>query len=131
MDKKRAVVAIVNYRGKILVGKKRLDSHKFLRGEWHIPGGAVEGNETDEIALIREIREEAGIEVKVGKYIASHLIPSSKKEARWYECFSLTNKITSGDDLEKVKWVLRRDVLNVCSERAYSLWPKKIIDYFS
>lgn len=131
MYKKRAVVAVVNYKGKILVGKKRLDSHKFLRGEWHIPGGSVESNEADEAALIREIREEAGIEVKVGKYIASHLTPTSKKEARWYECFSLNNKIIPGDDLEKVKWVPRRDVLNVCGKRVYSFWSKEIIDYFS
>ncbi len=34
----RAVSAIVNYNGKILLAKKRPESEKVLAGKWHLPG---------------------------------------------------------------------------------------------
>ena len=61
-----AVVAVVNYNGKVLLGKKIKNSPKALAGQWHIPGESVEDNESDEEALIRGIREEAGLEIEVG-----------------------------------------------------------------
>jgi len=129
--KNRAVVAIVNYNGLVLIGKKRKDSHKFLAGEWHIPGENVEGDESDEEALIRGMREEASLDIRIGEYIASHKTPTSRKEARWYECFADTNEVKCGSDLEELKWVTKNEVLKTCSERAYSLWPREIIEYFS
>ena len=35
------------------------------RGNWQIPGGFVEQNETMEIAVIREVEEEAGVTASV------------------------------------------------------------------
>ncbi len=35
------------------------------RGNWQIPGGFVEQNETMEIAVIREVEEEAGVTAAV------------------------------------------------------------------
>jgi NADH pyrophosphatase NudC (nudix superfamily) len=130
MNKKRALVAIVNFDGKILIGKKKTSSPKFLAGEWHIPGETAEAEETDEEALIRGIKEEAGIEIIVGRYIASHITPTSKREARWYECFADSDKIITGSDLEDARFVPREEVLKICSKKAYSLWPKEIIEYF-
>lgn len=126
-----AVIGIINYNGKVLVGKKRRDSNKFLAGEWHIPGETIEDGETDEDALIRGFQEEAGLEIRVGKYLSSHTTPTSKKEAKWYECFSKTDKVIPGSDLEKVEWILKNKVLKICSKKAYSLWPKEILDYFN
>jgi len=131
MNEKRALVAIVNFGGKILIGKKKTSSPKFLAGEWHIPGETAEAEETDEEVLIRGVKEEAGLDIRVGGYIASHITPTSKREAKWYECFADTDRITIGSDLEDAKFVQRKEVLKICSRRAYSLWPKEIIDYFS
>jgi len=125
------VVAIINYQDKVLVGKKRKDSPKFLSGEWHIPGEGIEGNETDEQVLIRGMKDETGLDIKVGRYITSHQTPSSKKEARWYECFAETDKVIPGDDLEDAKFVSKKDVLDYCGSRAVALWPKEVLDYFS
>jgi ADP-ribose pyrophosphatase YjhB (NUDIX family) len=38
-------------------------------GEWSIPGGAVELGESVEEALRREVREETGLEIVVGRFL--------------------------------------------------------------
>src|SRR6266403_1360565 len=55
--------------GKILITRRHADTH--LGGLWEFPGGKREPNETFEDCLIRELREELGIEVTVGELIES------------------------------------------------------------
>lgn len=38
-----------------------------LAGRWELPGGKVEAGESDEAALVRECREELGVEVRLGQ----------------------------------------------------------------
>ncbi len=129
---KEAVAAIVYDKnsGRILVGKKKSDSDGSLRGQYHLPGETIEFGESDEEALIRGMKEEASIEVKVLRYLGSHITPK-KTKVRWYECQPLTKKISFGSDLTEVLWVPKRKVVRVCSPKSVALWPKEIKEYFS
>lgn len=43
------------------------------RGEWDLPGGRPDPGEDHRTALVREVREEAGLAVEVGALIDEHL----------------------------------------------------------
>jgi 8-oxo-dGTP diphosphatase len=43
--------------------------HEPLKGEWSLPGGAVEVGEALDAAVAREVLEETGVEVEVGPMI--------------------------------------------------------------
>lgn len=63
------VVAVIKRHGRYLLGKR--PSKGLLGGLWEFPGGKVRRGESHRRALIREIREEIGLGVKVGELIAS------------------------------------------------------------
>ena len=56
-----AAAAIIDVDGRVLIGQR--PAGKSLAGLWEFPGGKVEAGERPEMALIRELREELGIEV--------------------------------------------------------------------
>ena len=56
-----AAAALVDGDGRVLIAQR--PEGKQLAGLWEFPGGKVEEGETPEAALIRELREELGIEV--------------------------------------------------------------------
>ncbi len=125
-----AVVAIINYEGKILVGKKRTDSKKFIAGKWHIPGGHINKGESDEVALKREMKEETGLEITVGKYIGNSVTPASGSEARWYECFTKTNYIVAGSDLFEAVWIEKENISYLIDYKIRKFWSDEINNYF-
>ncbi len=57
-----SAAALVSGDGKILLQRRPPD--KPMAGLWEFPGGKVEANESPEEALVRELREELGIEVE-------------------------------------------------------------------
>ncbi len=55
-----SAVALIDADGRILVAQR--PEGKAMAGLWEFPGGKVEPDETPEAALIRELREELGID---------------------------------------------------------------------
>ena len=57
-----SAVALIDPDGRVLLAQR--PEGKSLAGLWEFPGGKVDQGETPEAALIRELREELGIETK-------------------------------------------------------------------
>jgi len=55
--------ALVDADGRVLLSQR--PKGKALEGLWEFPGGKIDRNERPEDALVRELREELGIVVKV------------------------------------------------------------------
>jgi 8-oxo-dGTP diphosphatase len=56
-----AAVALVDADGRVLIAQR--PAGKQMAGLWEFPGGKVEAGETPEAALIRELKEELGIDI--------------------------------------------------------------------
>ncbi len=57
-----AAGALVDADGRVLIARR--PEGKAMAGLWEFPGGKVEPGETPEASLIRELREELGIETR-------------------------------------------------------------------
>ena len=55
-----AAVALVDADGRLLIAQR--PAGKSMAGLWELPGGKIDPGETPEQALVRELREELGIE---------------------------------------------------------------------
>ncbi len=58
--------ACIDGTGRLLLIQRR---HAPAQGQWTLPGGRVEPGESAEQAVVREVREETGLEVRVARWI--------------------------------------------------------------
>jgi len=102
--------AVIEKDGKILIARRM---RAFMGYHWEFPGGKLEENETLEECLKREIREELGIEISVGRLISSrkHVLNCQSAIMLYaYQAQPLSGDITLTDH-DEIAWVSPRDLM--------------------
>jgi 8-oxo-dGTP diphosphatase len=107
-------VGAVIFDGPTVLLVKR--GHAPLKGDWSLPGGAVELGESLEAAVVREIREETGLDVAVQSLVEVvdriHHAPDGRVEYHYVIVDFLCRPSNSpgalpcaGSDADEVRWV--------------------------
>ena len=100
------VGAIITDRaGRLLLIKR---GHDPEAGRWSVPGGRIEPGETDQEAVIREVREETGLEVEVGRLVGEVERPAPggrRLQIRDYAATVTGGGLMPGDDAAETRWV--------------------------
>ncbi len=95
---------VVNASDEILM----IDSPK--RG-WEFPGGQVEAGETLHQALVREVREETGVEVSIGQLVGVYQNIRTDILMLGFLCNYLGGELKTSSESLGVEWVARSAVL--------------------
>jgi 8-oxo-dGTP diphosphatase len=88
---------IKNKEGKILIARRNLT--KAQGGLWEFPGGKIEPNETKEDAIVREIKEEFGLDIEIISYLGK--VEDDEKIGYIYSARKLYGNLAlGGEELE-------------------------------
>ena len=107
MDKVRLRVvaaALFDAQGRVLIAERPAGKH--MAGWWEFPGGKVASGESDAQALIRELREELGVEARPDAEIMTltHDYPDRIVDLVLWRATTLRGE-PQGLDGQQLKWV--------------------------
>ena len=98
------VAGIVINQNKILIGKRK--DEDIGGGKWEFPGGKIEIGEANIEALERELYEELGISVKIGKELMNyeHMFKTTIYNISFMEIIDYDGEIRNNAHSE-INWV--------------------------
>ena len=101
----KVVVAAVIERGGLFLAARRTEPPE-LAGLWEFPGGKVEPGEDDVAALIRECREELGVEVEVGEAVGpEYVVPGGTMVVHTYRATLVTGEPAPIESHDELRWL--------------------------
>lgn len=120
-----ALKAVIVNQGKILI-LRRSGTDEVGPGEWETVGGKVEFGEDLETALVREVKEEAAIDVCVEKliYAVTFLTgPNRQIVLLSYLCRTNQSEVTLSTEHSEYMWATKSEIAQYL--------PKAIIEDFN
>jgi 8-oxo-dGTP diphosphatase len=101
--------ALIFCDGQLLIAQRHAKSH--LGGLWEFPGGKREPGETFAQCLVREIREELGVEISVGELFEeiSHVYPEKSVRLKFFIC-QLVRGEPQPLDCAAIRWVNKTEL---------------------
>ncbi len=107
-----ATKAFINYKGKILILRESTKySDGTNSGKYDVVGGRVEPGQKFDESLLREIKEETGLSVKLGRpFYVGEWRPKVRGEqwqivGTFFECFAKSNKVKLSEDHDNYQWI--------------------------
>lgn len=110
-SKQIGVAVIRDDRDLILIDRRLAKG--LLGGFWEFPGGKIEGNETVEECIKREILEEIGIEIAVDSHLITidHTYSHFRVNLQVYNCRYLSGEARA-IECEEIRWVTINELDN-------------------
>ena len=100
-----AGAVVTDSSGRVLLVRRGREPQK---GRWSVPGGSAEPGETLREAAAREVFEETGLRVRVGRELWCLAIPAGADRTYEVHDFAATvigGTLTPGDDADDARWV--------------------------
>jgi 8-oxo-dGTP diphosphatase len=100
-----ASAVVTDAAGRVLLVKRGRDPQ---RGRWSVPGGRVEAGESLEEAAAREVLEETGLRVDVGRELWTVRVPTGGGREFEVHDFAATvagGALRAGDDADDARWM--------------------------
>lgn len=109
--KPKVVLALIEKSGEFLLIRRRI---KLLKLEWAFPGGVTHQGETEEESIVRETKEEVGIDVEVKEKLLERKHPDTFVQIAYFHCAPKNNKVPKiGEphEIAEIAWVEAKEVL--------------------
>ncbi len=108
MKATRVVAAIIKKNNHYLIAKRNRD--KYMGLMWEFPGGKVEGSETFEEALSREILEELNVSITIHNKIAEEKYKDDEIDIvlHYFICTLNQGELILSEH-EAIEWVAKED----------------------
>lgn len=115
------VKGIVIYRHQVLILKRTRPSSDGL-GYWELPGGGLEYGETPHKALIRELKEETGLDIKILKpvYTFTAIRPNYQTVGIGFLCVPTNNHVQISHEHTEYKFVNSNELLDYVDKKIYN-----------
>ena len=96
-DIKKTARAVILMDDKVvLIRRKRYKNGELIKDYYVIPGGHLDENETFEEAVIREVKEELGIDVKINIELLHEYNNDLNVDEKFFECEYLNGTLGTG-----------------------------------
>lgn len=124
----KIVVGLIQNKNKFLIARRNLSSDNIT---WSFPGGAIECDETEEQAVVREIFEEINITVRVLKKFGQRIHPITHKEMSYLLCTYTSGEvfIKDSEELCEVKWVNAKELFELIKGDIFLPLKEYLIGY--
>jgi len=106
LKKIQVVAAIIYHENKILCVQRGYSKYDYINQKFEFPGGKVEEGETNEEALIREIKEELEMEISEMNFLikVEHEYPDFQITMNCFKCKTKTKYLTLNEHID-YKWL--------------------------
>ncbi|MFT4312968.1 MAG: NUDIX domain-containing protein [Candidatus Woesearchaeota archaeon] len=102
------VKGLVQYENSVLI-VQRSAHEKFGANRWTTPGGHVEKHESLEDAIVREIKEEVGLDVQVLRIIHTSFFQAEDADTQVlsveFLCESDSKDVSLNEELQDYRWI--------------------------
>ena len=107
------VTGVIKHKGKVLILKKGYDDYNYP-GRWSFCSGFVREFEAAEDAVIREIKEETGLNAKILKKGSLLEVKDNKHKKAWivvaFLCRSEPGKVKLDHENVAYRWISYKDI---------------------